>query len=260
LKLQEAHNVPNSELVGKTAIITGAGRGIGHAIARLLARKGASVLLVDNNRELGEQAARELGGETGSRVEPFAADVTIREDVAAAVEHATSTLGPVDILVNNAGVWYVKSFLETSDDEFDRTLAVSLRGSWLFMKAVAPGMVQRRRGAIVNIVSVAAFTFTVSHAPYAAAKAGLAALTRDVAFELAPHGVRVNAVAPGTIFNPARGAEPGPATAGLPMGHGTGDDIAGAVGYLVSDAARYVTGITIPVAGGGNLSVAAGWR
>jgi NAD(P)-dependent dehydrogenase (short-subunit alcohol dehydrogenase family) len=186
-------------------------------------------------------------------------DVTDKASVARAVATAENEMGPVDILVNNAGIWIIKDFLDYTDEEFDRTLNINLRGTWLFMKAVAPGMVERKRGVIVNLASVAAYTWTVAHAPYAASKAGVVALTRDVAFELAPHGVRVNAVAPGSIVNPRRGQDRGP-TKGQPLGGGRPEDIAAAVRFLCTDAARYIIGQTIRVAGGGDLSVSQGWQ
>ena len=244
------------EFEGRVAIVTGAAQGIGLAIARTLREAGASVLAFDRDADLLEKAVAELGA-AGGRVEPFAGDVTDKTSVEAAVA-AAEGMGPVDILVNNAGIWIIKPFLETGIEDFDRTMEVNLRGTWLFMKAVAPLMVERGGGAIVNLGSVAAYAWTVQHAPYAASKAGVIALTRDVAFELAAHGVRVNAVAPGSIVNPLRGVDRGP-NAGQPIGGGLPQDIADAVRFLVSDDARYVIGQTIKVAGGADLQVSQGW-
>jgi len=244
------------EFEGRVAIVTGAAQGIGLATAQVLAEAGASVLAFDLDRGLLEESVQGLTGP--GRVEAFAGDVTDKPSVEAAVKAAERSFGPVDIMVNNAGIWIIKPFLDYTDEDFDRTLTINLRGTWLFMKAVAPGMVKRKRGVIVNLASVAAYTFTVAHAPYAASKAGVSALTRDVAFELAPHGVRVNAIAPGSINNPRRGKHKGP-TKGQPIGSGQPLDIANAIKFLCSDASRYIIGQTIKVAGGGDLSVSAGW-
>ena len=239
---------------GRVAIVTGAAQGIGLAITRMLLSEGASVLAFDLN----EAGLREAVGGLAGGVRAFAGSVSDPAAVAAAVEAAEAGLGPVEILVNNAGIWVIKPFLDSSDEDLDRTLSVNVRGTWLFMKAVAPGMVRRGRGAIVNLSSIAAATYTVSAPAYGASKAAVSALTRDVAFELAGHGIRVNAIAPGTIASPHR-PNAFPPSRGIPLGSGRPSDIAGAVRFLVSDAARYVIGQTITVAGGGDLSVSEGW-
>lgn len=220
----------------------------------MLLAEGASVLAFDLDETLLREAVAGFKG----RVEPFVGNVTDRAAVEAAVSTAEQRLGPVDILVNNAGIWVIKPFLDQTDDDFDRVLQVNLRGTWLFMKAVAPRMVERGRGAIVNLSSMAAFTYTVPTGIYGATKAAVAALTRDVAFELAGHGVRVNAIAPGNIANPRRANRRAP-SAGLPLGSGGPEDIAGAVRFLISDDSRYVVGQTISVAGGADLAVSIGW-
>ncbi|HEY4887368.1 MAG TPA: SDR family NAD(P)-dependent oxidoreductase [Candidatus Dormibacteraeota bacterium] len=234
--------------------MTGAAQGIGQGIVKMLLAESASVLAFDRDEDLLRQAVGGFGG----RVEPFVGSVTDRADIEAAVEAAEKRLGPVDILVNNAGVWVIKPFLEETYDDFERVLHVNLRGTWLFMKAVAPLMVERGRGVIVNLSSVSAKSYTVPAGIYGATKAGIAALTRDVGFELAGHGVRVNAIAPGNIANPRR-SNIRPPSRGLPLGSGDADDIARAVRFLVSDDSRYVIGVTLSVAGGADLSVSIGW-
>ena len=232
-------------LTNKTILITGANRGIGRALVEEALTRGAKRVYA---------ATRQPFAHSDERVMPLTLDVTN----AVQIQGSVGSVGSLDILVNNAGVWVIKPLLEQTDDDFDRVIAVNLRGTWLFLRAVAPGMVARGRGAIVNLASIAAFTYTVATGAYGASKAGVVALTRDAAFELAAHGVRVNAIAPGNIANPRR-SNRWPPSAGVPLGSGGPEDIAGAVRFLVTDASRYVIGQTITVAGGGDLSVSAGW-
>jgi NAD(P)-dependent dehydrogenase (short-subunit alcohol dehydrogenase family) len=248
----------HGEFEGRVAIVTGAAQGIGTGITRMLLAEGASVLAFDRDEPLLRETVSGMDDGLDGRVEPFAGDVTDKRSVEAAVVAAESALGPVDYLVNNAGIWVIKPFLESDDADFDRTIAVNVRGTWLFMKAVAPGMVERKRGAMVNFASVAAFTYTVPLPPYAASKAAVVALTRDVGFELARHGVRVNAIAPGNIANPRRSNAHAPSE-GMPLGSGQAEDIAATVRFLLSDGARYLTGQCITVAGGADLSISKGW-
>ena len=238
----------------RVAIVTGAAQGIGQGIVNMLLGEGASVLAFDLDGDLLREAVRGFDG----HVRAFEGSVSDPAAVDGAVSTAERELGPIDILINNAGVWTIKPFLEQTDQDFDRIIQTNVRGTWLFMKAVAPLMVERGRGTIVNLSSIAAFTYTVPTGIYGASKAAVAALTRDVAFELADKGVRVNAIAPGNIANPRRANRREP-SAGLPLGSGTAADIAGAVRFLVSDDSRYVIGQTIMVAGGADLSVSTGW-
>jgi NAD(P)-dependent dehydrogenase (short-subunit alcohol dehydrogenase family) len=243
-----------SRLDERVAIVTGAAQGIGAGITRMLLGEGASVLAFDFDEVL----LRETASTWAGRVETFAGSVTDKAAVESAVGTAETKLGPVDILVNNAGIWVIKPMLEQTAEDFERVMAVNVGGTWNFMQAAAPGMVVRRRGTIVNLASIAASTYTVTTGAYGASKAAVAALTRDFAFELAPHNIRVNAIAPGNIANPRR-SNAYPAQRGIPLGSGGPDDIAGAVRFLVSDESRYVIGQTITVAGGADLSISAGW-
>jgi len=220
----------------------------------MLLGEGAAVLAFDRDGDLLKEAMEGYKG----IVRPFVGSVADRSHVEAAVAAAERELGPLDILVNNAGVWVIKPFLEQTDDDFNRVIDVNLRGTWLFMQVVAPSMVARGRGWIVNLSSIAASHYTVPTGVYGASKAAITALTRDVAFELAAHGVKVNAIAPGNIANPRR-SNRRQASKGLPLGSGDAKDIAAAVRFLVSDEARYVIGQTISVAGGADLSTSIGW-
>ena len=246
------------KLANKVALITGAGSGMGRTGALLFAAEGARVAAVDIDERAAAQTARDIESAGGKAV-ALGADVSKKEDAQAMVAATIEKLGVPDIVYNNAGIEGESAFMaQLGEGAFDRVIAVNLRGTWLFLRAVAPGMVARGRGAIVNLASIAAFTYTVATGAYGASKAGVVALTRDAAFELAAHGVRVNAIAPGNIANPRR-SNRWPPSAGVPLGSGGPEDIAGAVRFLVTDASRYVIGQTITVAGGGDLSVSAGW-
>ena len=256
------------DFAGRVALVTGSAAGLGLATARRLADHGAAIALVDRNEEALLAAAEELRS-SFPKVHATVADVSSAADVEAAVESTEKALGPIDVLVNNAGIAVIKPYLEHSDDDFDRQVMVNLRGTHLFMSRVLPGMYDRGVGAVVNISSVAAINYTVPHAGYAASKAGIIALTRDVAFEAARYGVRVNCVAPGLIaVEKSAGAkhylESKDADAGRdldarsesrPLGWGRPEDVANTVAFLVSDDARFIVGVTIPVAGGTDLRV-----
>jgi len=246
-----------NELVGRVALVTGAAAGIGLGVARRLANEGASVAMVDRNAAELAEAAAELERSIGARVQPIVADVSSVTDVEAAVETAAKTLGPIDVLVNNAGVWVIKTYLEHTDDDIERLWSVNLRGAHLFMSRVLPSMIKRGRGSIINISSVAAQHYTAPHAGYAATKAGVEALTRDVAFEVAGYGVRINAIAPGMIS--PKPPEDVVKSKAAPLGRGGPDDIAGVVAFLASEDARFIIGHTIPVCGGTDIWVSLGF-
>jgi 3-oxoacyl-[acyl-carrier protein] reductase len=187
-------------------------------------------------------------------------DVSRAEDVRRMVQQSLERFGKIDILVNNAGRLVIKPMIEQSEEEWDRVLNTNLKGVFLCCREVVPQMVARERGAIVNIASIAAFHVTVPHVPYAASKAGVVALTRDLAYEVGPHGVRVNAIAPGpaeTGMTRAVTEEQRHVRArSILLGRiGQPEDIGEAVVFLVSDAASYITGATLPVSGGTDLKI-----
>ena len=252
---------------GRVGLVTGAASGIGRAIATRLCAEGAAVALVDLD-EAGVKATADELANRGATALAVVADVGSAPDVEAAVKAAETNLGPIGLLVNNAGIAVIKPYVEHTDDDFDRQLAVNLRGTHLFLSRVIPGMVERKNGAVVNISSVAALHVTAPHAGYAASKAGIIALTQEVGFEVARHGVRVNCVAPGLIAVPPSAtkqpylqSQAGTAprvttpTTTRPLGFGQPEDIANAVAFLLSDQARFVIGQTLKVAGGTDLQV-----
>ena len=241
------------KLEGRVALVTGAARGIGRAVATALIARGARVVVTDIDREMGEATARELG----SSASAIAGDVSNSKDVANVMQEAVRQCGPVDILVNNAGQDRAVSILDLEEDEWDRILAVNLKGAFLFSKAVLPGMLERRWGRIVNMSSIVARQGAMNGGiHYATSKAGLLGFTRTLARQFSQHGITVNAVAPGVVDTDlireqmshdmrervwkaiplARMADP--------------SEIGSAVGFLVSDEASYITGATLDINGG----------
>ena len=253
-------------LSGKIAIVSGAGQGLGRAIALELAAHGVLVEIAERNRETGDETAR-LIRDAGGAARVHATDVTSESSVQETVSAALAQHDRIDILVNNAGVGQtVQPLIELSREEFDRVLAVNLTGTFLCSKWVARSMVRRESGVIVNISSLNGFAAAPLVASYNAAKAGVISLTQTMAVELAPYGVRVNAVAPGPVYTEfnrkvmqERAAFLGVTEeqmvervrAAVPLGRwGEPQDIAHAVVWLCSDQAAWVTGQVLPVTGG----------
>ncbi len=250
---------PVKPLLGRVAIVTGAGQGMGRGIAKCLAGAGANIVVAEYEAERIAPALTEIEA-LGVDCLGVPTDVSKARDVKQAVQQTLERFGKVDILVNNAGRVVIKSMVEQTEEDWDRVLDTNLKGVFLCCREVLPHMISRKRGAIVNIASIAAFHTTVPHVPYAASKAGVVALTRDLAYEVGPLGIRVNAIAPGPVQTGMTRAIPEEQRpASIPkilLGRiGQPEDIGQAVMFLVSDAASYITGTTLRVSGGTDLKV-----
>ena len=240
---------------GRTALVTGAARGIGLEVARALHERGLAVAVGDIDAAGARAAAAALDA-SGTTVTGLELDVRSRASFASALEEASARLGPVDILVNNAALTIARPFFEIEDDEWDEVLTVNLRGVLIGCQLAGPPMRERGFGRIVNLGSIAGqIGSTVNGAHYAASKSGIGVLTKIAARELAPYGVTVNCVAPAAIDGPVMQALPaarvGSLVASIPVGRlGSPGEVAAAVCFLASDEAGYVTGATLDVNGG----------
>ena len=241
------------KLAEKVAIVTGATQGIGLACAERLVREGARVMLVDIKPE-GEQAALQLG----DAARFFAADVSNKADVDAMIAATLQQFGRIDILINNAGVTHAADFLDLSEEDFDRVLRINLKSMFLCGQAAAREMVKQHSGSIINMSSVNSELAIPNQVPYVVSKGGVNQLTKVMALNLAPHGIRVNGIGPGTILTElakkAVLASPEARHTILsrtPLGRcGEPEEIAAIAAFLASDDASYMTGQTIYADGG----------
>ena len=248
------------KLEQRVAVITGAGSGIGQAMALLFAREGARIMAADIDGATAEATADRIIA-VGGIAEALAVDVTAPAQVQGMIERAYSVYGRVDILCNNAGIGSTTDVVDCEPDEWDRVMAVNVKSVYLGCKYVLPRMVAQGGGVIVNTASVAGMVGIVKRASYSASKGAVIALTRQVAMDFVEQGIRVNCLCPGTVDSPWVGrlldqaSDPVAARAALvarqPMGRlGTPEEVAAAALYLASDDAAFITGTALVIDGG----------
>ena len=239
------------DLGGKNALVTGSTRGIGRAIAETLAGCGARVAVVGRDLRRAEEAAAAVG----NNAKGFAADVSDTVAVSKLVADVEAAFGSIDVLVNNAGITRDNLVMRLKDEDWDAVLDANLRGAFATIRAASRGMMKRRSGRIINIASIIGIIGNKGQANYAASKAGLIALTKSVAKELGSRNILVNAVAPGFIETAMTAAMTPEAREALRKQIalerlGSANDVAGAVAFLASDLASYITGQVFVVDGG----------
>ena len=244
-------------LDGKVCLITGAGSGIGRASAMLFGSEGARVVVADIDMDAAEQTAREMAGAWAGRV-----DVTDEDETRALAAEVVAREGRIDVLFNNAGIAGVGDVLETGPELFDRVMRVNVRGVYLMSRAVVPFMIERRAGSIINMSSCIAEVGLARRVSYAASKGAVLAMTKSMQVDLAPHGIRVNALLPGTILTPfverylrESYADPEEGMAAIRKRQlsndlGRPEDVASAALYLASDESRFVMASGLIVDGG----------
>jgi len=240
-------------LSDRTAVVTGAAQGIGLAIAELFVAEGARIVVGDLDGDAAERAARRLGGAGVARA--VACDVTRATDVDELMTAAVAAFGSVDVMVNNAGITQDATMRTMTEEQFDSVIGVHLKGTWNGTRKAAAIMREQRRGTIVNISSLSGKVGMVGQTNYSAAKAGIVGLSKAAAKELAHHGVRVNAIAPGLIRTAMTEAMPQPAwqqkMAEIPMRRaGEVREVASVALFLASDLSSYMTGTVLEVTGG----------
>jgi len=245
----------NISLEGKKSVVTGAAKGIGKSIATYFAELGSDLALVDVDEVSLKETAEEIRGK-GRRVYEIVADLTSLKDIERIARESVEKLGEVDVLVNNAGVSFLNPAEKLTEEEWDKTLAVNLKGLYFLSQAIGRHMIERRSGKIVNIASQAAVVALEGHVAYCASKAGVVAVTKVLALEWGKYNINVNAIAPTIIMTPmgkkAWSGEKGrKMLERIPLGRfGEPEEVAYTAAFLASDLSDMITGTTIMVDGG----------
>ncbi len=240
-------------LAGETAIVTGAGRGIGRSIAIAFARAGATVVLAARTEEQLQQTAAEVTG-AGGRAIPVPTDVSLKTEVDLLVKRTIAETGRIDMVVNNAGVFVWKALANLDEPEWDRILGTNLKSAYLLIHAALPALIASGCGRILNVASIHGTVGDANVVAHCAAKFGLIGLTKALARELREVGVTVNAISPGSTENKLRASEP-PLHAAPLKEKLNAEDVADAALFLVSPSARAITGAVLDVWGGTHLSI-----
>jgi NAD(P)-dependent dehydrogenase (short-subunit alcohol dehydrogenase family) len=245
------------DLTGKIALVTGGGTGLGKGITYALAEANVKVIITGRR----EQVLKRTCEKYPERITYIINDITDLDSLPGLIDQIESDIGPIDILVNNAGINLKKHVLDVSDKDFDNILKTNLNGLYALSREAGRRMVKRKSGSIINITSMAAIYGIPQVTAYSASKTGVLGLTRSMAVDLSPHGVRVNAIAPGFIHSPmlekAFNADPARKEKVLsrtPLNRlGSPEDVAYSVLFLASDAAKFITGVNLPVDGGNSI-------
>ena len=249
-----------SVLAGRVALVTGAGRGLGRAIARAVGRAGAAVACAARSRDQVDAAAAEIEA-AGARALALGLDVTRTDQITAAVEKAEARLGPIDILVNNAGITLERKTVELTDEEWDSVLATNVTAMFRCARAVAPGMIRRGHGKVINVGSMYGVIGVAHYAAYCASKAAVDGLTRSLAVEWARHGIQINCLAPGYMNTDIpRAALADERTRALFLSKvparriGEPEEVGALAVYLASPASDFMTGQTLYLDGGQTIA------
>lgn len=245
------------DLTDKIAVVTGGGTGLGFGICRAFVEAGAEIIMTGRREEVLKEACEELG----DRANYIVHDVTDLDSIPAFVEDVETRYGPIDILVNNAGINMKKHVLDVTDEEFHKILQTNLNGLFSLTREVGKKMSERKKGAVIMITSMAALYGIPQVSAYTASKTAILGLTRSLAVELSPVGIRVNAIAPGFINSPMLqkafnkdSERKRKVLERTPMGQlGEPEDVAHAAVFLASDASKFVTGVNLPVDGGNSI-------
>jgi 3-oxoacyl-[acyl-carrier protein] reductase len=245
------------DLTGKRAVVTGAGQGIGKAIALKLAQQGADVIVDDINPETAQETAEEIKA-LGRKAVAVVADVSKREEVERLIQTAVQELGGIDILVNNAGIARSNVLTRLKDEQWDEVFNVDLKGVFYCTQAAVPSMMRQRSGKIINISSIYGRIGAIGDANYAAAKSGVVGFTKSIALELARYNINVNAIMPGLVDTALLRGIPEkylkPMIEEVPLKRvGKPEDIANVAAFLASEDSSYMTGAILEVTGGWNM-------